>query len=120
MTASAYRSAWADPEHVRLAEYRSWWDQTTGPSVRLRAADPDDPWLVQAGSAHAPLHLFLHRVRGEHALPARADWYAAARCSCRHLVYSDDLDGGFCRFCRCCDHSTPACAAAGGWLRAAA
>ena len=24
-----YRSAWSDPEHVRLAAFRSWWDENS-------------------------------------------------------------------------------------------
>lgn len=42
-------------------------------------------------------------------LPKPADMYALHRCSCRHLLYTDDVPGEPCRWeaeglCDCTDH----------------
>jgi hypothetical protein len=44
VSATRFRSAWADPEHVRLAMFRSWWDQGTGPALRGPLVPREDPW----------------------------------------------------------------------------
>lgn len=100
MSASAYRSAWADPEHMRLASYRSPDD---GNTVALRGGLPPflDPWVGQsaAPAGRAPQD-------GKRGYP-RHDDYAAHRCRCQHIVYRDDVPGGSCRFCPCTDHRPP-------------
>ena len=91
------RSAWSDPEHVRLASYRSWMD---GDRVAIRGPVPSflDPWRTEAGAEPAP-----QREPGRR-LPPRHDDYAEHRCQCQHLVYEDDTVGGKCRVCPCEDH----------------
>lgn len=44
--AHGVRTAWADPEHVRLAEGDP--EERVNPKLaeRLHAPDPDDPWTV--------------------------------------------------------------------------
>ena len=44
-------SAWSDPDHVRLAAYRSWWD--AGASDRGPLPDGEDPWQVESLAAKA-------------------------------------------------------------------
>lgn len=43
-----YRSAWADAEHMRLAEFRSPWDETVGPVEHAPLPADQDPWLLPA------------------------------------------------------------------------
>ena len=42
------KTAWSDPEHVRLTEETP--EERVNPkrSERLRKADPDDPWAIPA------------------------------------------------------------------------
>jgi hypothetical protein len=44
--------------------------------------------------------------KSQRSLTRSLDWYAAWRCSCGHLCYSDDVAGGNCRWerCSCTDH----------------
>jgi hypothetical protein len=44
--ARGYRSAWADAEHVRLAMFRSPWDQGS-PALRGPLPARLDPWRVR-------------------------------------------------------------------------
>ncbi len=44
MPASAFRSAWADPEHVRLSMFRSWWDVAIGHVARGPLPPAENPW----------------------------------------------------------------------------
>jgi hypothetical protein len=45
MSACSFRSAWSDPDHVRLAMYRSWWDENVGTSARGPLPAGEDPWI---------------------------------------------------------------------------
>jgi hypothetical protein len=45
MGAARYRSAWTDPEFVRLSSYASWWDRNAnGPAVRSPVPREEDVW----------------------------------------------------------------------------
>lgn len=46
--ALGYRTAWSDPEYVRLVMDRSWWDTTSGTVERAPLPAADDPWLTPA------------------------------------------------------------------------
>lgn len=104
MTATAFRSAWADPEFVRLASYRSWWDGTRKADRGL-LPDGENPWLTDEHPERVPSPQPRGRVR-----TARVDEFAAWRCKCRHLMYEGMYPGCFCLVCKCCDHC-PAVAA---------
>jgi hypothetical protein len=95
---SGHRSAWTDPEHVRLASYRSWMDGDR-PTVRGPVPGFLDPWRSETAATEAPpaTEPGVRRF-------ARYDGYAACRCSCGHLQYADEKPGGKCRFCACADH----------------
>ena len=45
-----FPSAWSDPEHVRLAAFRSWWDEG-GDAVYGPLPAGDDPWSGQGPQA---------------------------------------------------------------------
>lgn len=104
MTGQQWKSAWADPEHVRLAMFRSPGDDSPA-AVREPLPDAENPWLTAGGTAHVPAG---RRAANPDPLPARSDEYAAVRCpDCRHLLYAGDMDGGFCRICTCTAHRLP-------------
>jgi hypothetical protein len=45
--AAPYKTAWLDPDHVRLASYLSWWDvNAAGPAVRGPLPAGEDPWRI--------------------------------------------------------------------------
>lgn len=92
-----FKTAWQDPEHVRLASYRSPDD---GTKVALRGPVPPflDPWLTGSGEAPDPL------VQAAERGFTRSDDYAAHRCRCRHLIYGGQVPGGSCQFCPCSEH----------------
>lgn len=47
--ACRFKSAWADPEHMRLAIGRSWWDVNSGgPAQRGPLPEDQNPWLNAA------------------------------------------------------------------------
>ena len=94
---SEHRSAWSDPEHVRLASYRSWMD---GDRVAIRGPVPPflDPWRTEADTEPAP-----QREPGRRLSP-RHDDYAEHRCTCGHLQYDGQEPGGSCEWCACSDH----------------
>lgn len=98
MTVATFRSAWTDPEFVRLASYRSWWD--AGTSTRGPLADGENPWLTD----EHPEVTTVNAAPVPRPRLARADEYASQRCSCTHIAYADEYDGGFCRFCKCSEH----------------
>jgi hypothetical protein len=50
-TGEPFISAWSDPDHVRLAMYRSWWDE--GASDRGPLPAGEDPWQVESLAAKA-------------------------------------------------------------------
>lgn len=102
MPATTYRSAWIDPDHVRLASYRSWWDE--GTSERGPLPEDQDPWLTD----EHPEDATAKAAPQPRPILPRADEYAARRCLCGHIQYADEYDGGFCRFCKCCDHRAAA------------
>jgi hypothetical protein len=56
-------SAWSDPDHVRLAQFRSWWD--AGASDRGPLPDGEDLWQAEslAAKAAAILGISLETVR---------------------------------------------------------
>jgi hypothetical protein len=95
-----FKTAWMDPDHVRLASYRSPDD---GTKVAQRGALPPflDPWLGE--SIPEPLPGIPEQQPGQRGY-GRHDDYAAHRCSCKHLVYADQVPGGSCRFCSCASH----------------
>jgi hypothetical protein len=96
MSAQAWKSAWTDPEHVRMASYRSPWD---GTRLAMRGAIPPaiDPW---ADGTEPGARSQQEGRRGY----ARYDEYEAYRCSCGHIVYLSDQVGGRCQFCACDNH----------------
>ena len=51
MSGQPFRSAWSDPDHVRLAMYRSWMDE--GASDRGPLPAGEDPWQAEAIVAKA-------------------------------------------------------------------
>lgn len=107
MTAAVpFKTAWQDPEHVRLSMFRSPGDDSPA-AVRGPLPDDENPWIDTEGVAHEP----AGRRTAQH-LPSRSDEYAGLRCQCRHIVYADDMDGGFCRICKCTEHSAPGIVAA--------
>ena len=95
---SEHRSAWTDPEHVRLASYRSWIDGDR-PTVRGPVPEFLDPWRTETVSTETPPQHDPDRPR----LP-RPDDYAAHRCLCGHLQYANQEPGETCQFCACADH----------------
>lgn len=104
MTGKPFRSAWSDPEHVRLAMFRSPGDDSPK-AVRDPLPDAENPWLTAEGTAHAPAG---RRDARPDPLPVRSDEYRCVRCpDCKHLLYPGDMDGGFCRMCTCTDHRMP-------------
>lgn len=53
--ACRFKSAWADPEHMRLAIGRSWWDVNSGgPAQRGPLPDSENPWLASPSSVGEP------------------------------------------------------------------
>ena len=42
------KTAWTDPEHVRLEQPLPEERVNPTPCKRLKAADPDDPWAIPA------------------------------------------------------------------------
>lgn len=92
-----FKTAWQDPEHVRLSSWRSPDD---GNKVALRGPVPSflDPWL--AGTGDVEQRLAEAAGRGF----TRGDEYAAFRCSCKHLVYAGQVPGESCLICDCADH----------------
>ena len=124
MSGQSFRSAWSDPDHVRLASYRSWWDE--GASDRGPLPAGEDPWQAESLAAKAAsiLGISLDEVRqqvspgssdgspqsgGEPVVTGpkgypRHDDYAPWRCSCKHLIYANDVPGGPCQFCACQSH----------------
>jgi hypothetical protein len=94
-----------DPEHVRLAMFRSPGDDSPH-AERGPLPDAENPWLTDGGSAHVPAG---RRAARPDPLPVRSDEYRDVRCpDCRHLLYLGDMDGGFCRLCLCTEHRAPA------------
>lgn len=91
-------SAWTDPEHVRLASYRSWMDGDR-PTVRGPVPEFLDPWRGESVATEAPVPRKPGRLSS-----ARHDDYAACRCLCGHLQYRNDQPGGKCQFCACTAH----------------
>jgi hypothetical protein len=51
MSGQSFRSAWSDPDHVRLAQFRSWWD--AGASDRGPLPAGEDPWQAESLAAKA-------------------------------------------------------------------
>src|ERR1019366_8147112 len=123
MSGQSFRSAWSDPDHVRLASYRSWWDE--GASDRGPLPAGEDPWQAEslAAKAAAILGISLEAARqqaeeiigqAQQVLPGpvvtgpkgypRHDDYAPWRCVCGHIFYLSDQLGAQCRFCACPDH----------------
>lgn len=99
MTAAVpFKTAWQDPEHVRLSMFRSPGDDSPA-AARGPLPDDENPWIDAEGAAHEPAGR-----RAPVRLPSRSDEYAAARCRCGHINYLDDMYGGFCRYCTCTDH----------------
>jgi hypothetical protein len=127
MSGQPFRSAWSDPDHVRLAQFRSWWD--AGASDRGPLPAGEDPWQAESLAAKAAsiLGISLDEVRqqvspgssdgspqsgGEPVVTGpkgypRHDDYAAWRCLCGHIFYLSDQLGAQCRFCACPDHRPP-------------
>lgn len=95
MSATPFKTAWTDPEYVRLASYRSPWDQGC-PALRGSLPPFLDPWLGDSVPGQDEPQKPRDFTRG--------DDYAASRCGCKHLVYADEQRGGSCRFCSCADH----------------
>jgi hypothetical protein len=95
---TGFKSAWADPEHVRLASYRSP-DDAGKPALRGPIPAFLDPWHGESVGLDGPRPQQDGR-RGY----ARPDDYAAFRCSCQHICYRDDVPCGSCRFCPCENH----------------
>jgi hypothetical protein len=124
MSGQSFRSAWSDPDHVRLAQFRSWWDE--GASDRGPLPAGEDPWQAESLVAKAAAILGISIEAARQRLPGgssdglprsggepvvtgpkgfpRHDDYAAWRCLCGHLVYSNDVPGGPCQFCACQSH----------------
>lgn len=98
MSATRFRSAAADPEFVRLASYRSWWDGTRK-ADRGALPEGENPWLTDEHPERVP----SPQPQGRAHAP-RSDEFAAIRCTCKHLVYADEYNGCFCRICKCTDH----------------
>jgi hypothetical protein len=46
VSATRVRTAWTDPEHVRLAMNRSPWDQNANPVEHGPLPPAEDPWLM--------------------------------------------------------------------------
>ena len=63
MSGQSFRSAWSDPDHVRLAMYRSWWDE--GASDRGPLPAGEDPWQAESLAAKAALILGISIERVE-------------------------------------------------------
>lgn len=102
--AVAFKTAWQDPEHVRLSMFRSPGDDSPK-ADRGPLPDEENPWLTTGGAAHVPAG---RRGAQPDPLPVRSDEYQAVRCpGCQHLLYVGDMDGGFCRICLCTDHRAP-------------
>ena len=55
MSGQSFRSAWSDPDHVRLAQFRSWWDAGASDRGPLPAAE--DLWQAEPGPQMAPRNL---------------------------------------------------------------
>jgi hypothetical protein len=62
VTGQPFRSAWSDPDHVRLAQFRSWWDAGASDRGPLPAAE--DPWQAEplAAKAAAILGISVEQV----------------------------------------------------------
>ena len=93
-----YRSAWADPEHVRLAMNRSWWDESTTERGPFPVTSDQFPGFPPATTASEP-----QEQVGKRGYP-RHDDYAAHRCGCGHICYANQQPGDSCLVCPCADH----------------